>query len=60
MLVATLGFLAIALLAAVIGWHGFATGLAVLACLSFLFVFFSGTGMVLWQLLAGKRSAPPI
>lgn len=61
MLIATLGFLGIALLAALLGWTGLATGAAVLACLTFLFVFFSGTGMVLWQLFTGKRSSvPPI
>jgi uncharacterized membrane protein YtjA (UPF0391 family) len=56
MLIWTLGFLAIALLAALLGFHGLATGAAGLACVTFVVVFFAGFAFVLWQLLQSKRS----
>lgn len=60
MLLWTLGFLGIALLAAVLGFHGLASGAAGVAAATFVLFFFAGTGMLLWQLFGGKRSAPPI
>jgi uncharacterized membrane protein YtjA (UPF0391 family) len=58
MMIWTLGFLAVALLAALLGLHGLATGAAGLACVTFIFVFFTGTAFVLWRLIESKRSTP--
>ena len=60
MLIWTLGFLGIALLAAVFGFHGLASGAAGLAMAFFVLLFAVGTGMVLWQLFGNKRSTSPL
>ena len=58
MLIWTLGFVAIALLAALLGFYGLATGAAVLAAVTFVVVFFTDIAIVLWQLLEKKGSTP--
>jgi uncharacterized membrane protein YtjA (UPF0391 family) len=59
MLIWTIGFLIIAIVAALLGFPGFASGAAGLAAAMFVLVFLAGTGMTLWQLYEKKRSAPP-
>ena len=56
MLIWTIGFLAIALLAALFGFHGLASGAAGVAMATFVLLFVVGTGMLLWQLFGNKRS----
>jgi uncharacterized membrane protein YtjA (UPF0391 family) len=60
MMIFTLGFLVVALLAALLGYHSLAFGAAGLAFLTFALVFFAGIAVILWQLLASKRSIPPL
>ena len=60
MLIWTIGFLIIALLAALLGFPGFATGAASVAAALFVLLFFAGTAMTLWQLSEKKRTAPPL
>jgi len=59
MLIWTIGFLIIALLAALLGFPGFASGAAAVAAAMFLLVFLAGTAMTLWQLSEKKKTAPP-
>jgi uncharacterized membrane protein YtjA (UPF0391 family) len=60
MLIWTLGFLAIALLAALLGLHGIATGAAGLACATFVVVFLADSAFVLWQVFDRKGSTPHV
>ena len=60
MLIWTLGFLGIALLAALLGFHGLASGTAVVACATFVLLFAVDSGMLLWQLFKGHRSVSPL
>lgn len=60
MLIWTVGFLIIALLAALLGFPGFATGAAAVAAGLFVLLFLTGTAMTLWQLSEKKRTAPPV
>jgi uncharacterized membrane protein YtjA (UPF0391 family) len=60
MLIFTLGFLAIALLALLLGFHGLASGAAGIACATFVLFFLVGSAMLLWQLFMSNRSAPPV
>ena len=60
MLIWTIGFLIIAIVAALLGFPGFASGAAGVAAVMFVLVFLAGTGMTLWQLSEKKRTAPPV
>jgi uncharacterized membrane protein YtjA (UPF0391 family) len=60
MLIWTIGFLIIAIVAALLGFPGFASGAAAVAAAMFVLVFVAGAGMTLWQLYEKKRSAPPV
>ena len=60
MLIWTLGFLAIALFAALFGFHGLASGLAVVTAVTFVLLFAVDSGMLLWQLFKGHRSVSPL
>jgi uncharacterized membrane protein YtjA (UPF0391 family) len=58
MLIWTLGFLVIALLAALLGFHSLASGAAGLAAITFVVVFFAGFALLVWQLFESKGSTP--
>jgi uncharacterized membrane protein YtjA (UPF0391 family) len=59
MLIFSLGFLAVALLAALLGFYSFAGGAVGIACAIFVFSFFAGSAMTLWQ-ESRHRPAPPL
>ncbi|HVR84994.1 MAG TPA: DUF1328 family protein [Planctomycetota bacterium] len=60
MLIWTLGFLVIALLAALLGFHGLASGAAGLAVITFVVIFLAGITLLLWQLFESKGSHPSL
>jgi len=60
MLIWTIGFLGIALLAALFGFHGLASGAVGVGMATFVLLFAVGTGMLLWQLFGNKRSTSPL
>lgn len=60
MIVYSLGFLVVALLAMLLGWQGFASAAAIVAIAFFVLTFFAGSAVPLWQLLLHRRSAPPV
>jgi uncharacterized membrane protein YtjA (UPF0391 family) len=59
MLLYSFGFLVVALLAALLGFSHFASWAVGIACAIFVFTFFAGSAMTLWQ-VGMKRQAPPI
>jgi len=60
MLIYTLAFVVLALLSALLGFHGLASGAAGLACLSLAVFVFACMGALLWHLFTSKRSDAPL
>jgi len=60
MLIYTLGFVAIALVSALLGFHGLASGAAGLACVSLVVFILACIGALLWHLFTSKRSDAPL
>ncbi len=60
MMVYSLGFLMVALLAMVLGWQGFAWAAAVVAIAFFVLTFFAGGAIPLWQYLVHRGTVPPV
>jgi len=60
MLTWTLTFLIIAIIAAVFGFGGIAVGAAAIAKICFFFFIVAFLASLIWQLVMGKRSAPPL
>jgi uncharacterized membrane protein YtjA (UPF0391 family) len=58
MLVYSLGFLAIALTAALLGFRGIASGAAGIACLSLVAFLFASITLICLQLATSKRTTP--
>jgi len=60
MLIYTLEFGAVAVLSALLGFHGLASGAASLACVSMVLFIAASIGALLWHLFTSKRSDVPL
>lgn len=60
MLTWTLTFLIVAIIAAVLGFGGIASGAAAIAQVCFFIFIVAFVASLIWHLVMGKRSAPPL
>jgi uncharacterized membrane protein YtjA (UPF0391 family) len=61
MTVYSLGFLVVAVVAMLLGWHGWASAAAIVAIAFLVLTFLAGSAIALWyQKQLHRRSAPPV
>jgi uncharacterized membrane protein YtjA (UPF0391 family) len=56
----SLGFFIVAIIAAVFGFGGIASGAADIARICFFFFVVAFVASLIWHLVAGRRSGPPL